>query len=239
MAETHPRTPVPGPAFTRLLARVTGADLPASGPGLSGRLGQWFDWNRAVVLSRALDGRLPEPAAHDISVPEDDPATSCARVRATQAGAIVDDGAAVLARVRERCDSSGDAPDYAPFRQFHLARQRSMQAATGQLRGRLRDQLARGPAELARLAEVDAVMELTLSPREQALLAGVPAMLGEQFERLRLAQASAGAAAAPAHPWLDAFSRDMQAVLLAELDVRFHPIQALLAALDPQTLPDT
>lgn len=239
MAEARHRTPVPGPAFTRLLARVTGAELPASGPALSGRLGQWFDWNRAVVLSRALDGRLPAPAGADAPLVDDDAAPACARAREVQASAIVDEGAAALARVRERSASSGEAPDYAPFRQFHLARQRSMQAATGQLRGRLRDQLARGPADLARLAEVDAVMELTLSPREQALLSGVPAMLGEHFERLRLAQASTGAGSVPAHIWLDAFSRDMQAVLLAELDVRFQPIQALLAALDPQTLRKT
>ncbi|REI39152.1 DUF3348 family protein, partial [Xanthomonas oryzae pv. oryzae] len=31
--------------------------------------------------------------------------------------------------------------------------------------------------------------------------------------------------------WLDVFRKDMQSVLLAELDVRFHPIEGLLAAL--------
>jgi hypothetical protein len=77
---------------------------------------------------------------------------------------------------------------------------------------------------MARLAEVDAVMEAALTPREHALLAKVPELLGQRFERLRTA-----VHASPA--WLDGFRRDMQSVLLAELDLRFQPVDALLAAL--------
>jgi hypothetical protein len=107
-------------------------------------------------------------------------------------------------------------------------------APTGDLRGRLRDRLARQSAELARLAEVDAAMELALSPREQRLLAAVPALLEARFERLR--QEAAGQMpdeppAAASGAWLEAFRRDMQSVLLAELDVRFLPVEGLLAAL--------
>jgi hypothetical protein len=90
---------------------------------------------------------------------------------------------------------------------------------------------------MARLAEVDAVMELTLSPREQTLLAAVPALLGQHFERLREAAQPVPDAAQTAHTapsagaWLDVFRQDMQHVLRAELDIRFHPIEGLLAAL--------
>ena len=72
-------------------------------------------------------------------------------------------------------------------------------------------------------------MEQALSPREQALLGAVPTLLGEHFERLR--------AAAESSPdrvrgdWLPRFHHDIQSVLRAELDVRFHPIEGLLAAL--------
>jgi hypothetical protein len=38
-------------------------------------------------------------------------------------------------------------------------------------------------------------------------------------------------AAPPDGAWLDAFCEDLRAVLLAELDVRFHPVEGLLAAL--------
>jgi hypothetical protein len=39
--------------------------------------------------------------------------------------------------------------------------------------------------------------------------------------------------AAPITPgaWLDVFRKDMQSVLLAELEVRFQPVEGLLAAL--------
>ncbi|HEX5305649.1 MAG TPA: DUF3348 family protein [Dyella sp.] len=79
-------------------------------------------------------------------------------------------------------------------------------------------------SSLARLAEVDAVMEVALTPREHTLLAKVPELLGQRFARLR-------AAGNGSNTWLDAFRRDMQSVLLAELDLRFQPVEALLAAL--------
>ena len=92
---------------------------------------------------------------------------------------------------------------------------------------------------MARLAAVDAAMERALSPREQALLARVPALLGEHFERLRQAeqetlagaQISEDTSAISSGAWLDVFRKDMQNVLLAELDVRFQPVEGLLAAL--------
>jgi hypothetical protein len=92
---------------------------------------------------------------------------------------------------------------------------------------------------MCRLAEVDAVMERALSPRERSLLATVPALLGGHFERLRkaeqetLADARASEDAPTIAPgaWLNVFRKDMQSVLLAELDLRFQPVEGLLAAL--------
>jgi len=193
-----------------------------SGPSLPDRLSRWLDWNHAIALSTALDGRPPAP-------PDDVPAfdsreeEECARVRAALAKAI--EGARELAVADSRPAVQDAAPvDFAPFRQRYLTLQRSIQGSTGQLRGRLRDMLASGSPAMARLAEVDAVMEMALSPREQKLLASVPAVLADHFDRLRQ---SAG----PQERWLDTFRADMRSVLLAELDVRFQPVEGLLAAL--------
>ncbi|KLD75121.1 DUF3348 domain-containing protein [Xanthomonas hyacinthi] len=240
MAQALPRPPVPGPAFIRLLARLTDADIPPCSPALADRLGQWLDWTRAVAVSRALDGRLP---AIDADAPfESASETECARVRGALEQAIARDTGADAGRQTARPGHGADPNarlDYAPFRQRYQSLQRSMLTASGRLRGQLRDTLARSSADMARLAEVDAVMELTLSPREQTLLAAVPALLGQHFERLRAAghtpPADAQAADIPPAPtagaWLDLFRQDMQHLLRAELDVRFHPIDALLAAL--------
>lgn len=237
MAKASTRTPVLGPAFIRLLARFNDADLPRTPPVLTERLAQWFDWNRALVLSRALDGGLP--AAGDDRAGDDRDVdgmqdAGCAEVRQSLLQAIDADIAPAL--------------DYQPYRQHCVAAQRAMQSATGLLRGRLRDRLARQSPAKARLAEVDAVMEATLSPRELMLLARVPSLLGLHYQRLRDAgvpfqadskappqddaEASDDLPAPPAAgPWLARFRQDMRMALLAELEVRFHPIDGLLAAL--------
>ncbi len=220
MAKKQHRTPVPGPPFIRLLAALADRNAPRTGPDLSDRLSQWIDWTRAVALSRALDGRLPAPA-------EGEPAAvaalaeECARVRA-----------GLVATITQPADPGRPVPvDAVAYRQRCLTTQRAMLTATGRLRGQLRDRLAAEPGELARLAEVDAAMEQALSPREQQLLASVPALLGLHFEHLR---ESAGSAEVDSDSgWLQNFRNDMQAVLMAELDVRFHPIEGLLAALRP------
>ncbi|WP_368561982.1 DUF3348 domain-containing protein [Pseudoxanthomonas sp. UTMC 1351] len=245
MAKAPPRTPVSSPVFIRLLARLTDVDVPQSHHVLSDRLSQWIDWTRAVALSRALDGTVAAaavdaPGSFD-SAMEDE----VVRGRVSLTNAITGDRELSSAERRgnepDRVEesSANTVADYAFFQQRYLAMQRAMLAATGRLRGRLRDMLVQKSADMARLAEVDAVMELALSPREQTLLAAVPKLLGEHFERLQqaeqasLADASLSERAPAVMPgeWLRVFRQDMQSVLLAELDVRFQPIEGLLAAL--------
>lgn len=214
-----------------MLARLTDVDVASSKSSLSDRLSHWLDWTHAVALSTALDGEhSTEGGAPGFGDTEED---ECARTRSSLALAIAGDRA-----FTEESDAR-ETGDFTLFRQRYLAMQRKMLATTGHLRGRLRDMLAQKNAPMAQLAAVDAVMERALSPREQMLLASVPGVLGKHFERLReaelktLAEAQASESAPTATPgaWLDVFRRDMQSVLLAELDVRFQPVEGLLAAL--------
>lgn len=224
MAQDSPRTSIRGSTFIRLLARLTDADVSASRSSLSDRLSQWLDWTHAIALSTAMDRRAPTEA-FDAPAFGDAEAEECARVRALLADVIKGAG-----------ESTDGDVEYTAFRQRYLTLQRRMQTATGNLRGRLRDMLAQKTPEMARLAEVDAVMERALSPREHTLLAAVPHLLGDHFEQLRESAQDTPADAPPAEntsagAWLDTFRRDMQSVLLAELDVRFQPVEGLLAAL--------
>jgi hypothetical protein len=244
MEQAFRRTAVRGPTFIRLLARLTDADAQPSNQPLSNKLGQWLNWTHAVALSTALDGKLPT-AGSDARPLGGDEVGECARMRASLARAIA--SAPELADTRQRRPErllTGEAcahlqADYAVFHQCYLNLQRKMLAATGHLRGMLREMLTRKGGDMARLAAVDAAMELALSPREQKLLASVPALLGEHFERLHRAEQTASAdkgpapdaSAAASGAWLETFRRDMRNVLFAELDVRFQPIEGLLAAL--------
>ncbi|MFC4762143.1 DUF3348 domain-containing protein [Dyella koreensis] len=244
MVQAPLRTTVRGPTFIRLLARLTDVDVSPSRQALSDRLSQWLEWTHAIALSTALDGRpaAATPGVQTFGRAEED---ECARVRSLLAAAIADDRDRSTSRQRGAEPvpaEEGNAEavvDYEAFRKHYLAVQRRMQTATGHLRGRLRDILAQQSADMARLAEVDAALELALSPREHTLLGTVPALLGKHFERLRqteektLADAQVAEDTPTATPgaWLDVFRKDMQSVLLAELDVRFQPVEGLLAAL--------
>ncbi|RUL78943.1 DUF3348 domain-containing protein [Dyella choica] len=234
MTQTTRRTMVRGPTFIRLLARLTEvADVPAPSQSLSCRLSDWLDWSQAVALSTALDGK---PSLEDSGAPlpggtEED---ACARVRMALTQTIVGDQALTVLKTRGHGKTIAEerqlnpSLDYTVFRQHYLTMQRRMQTAVGNLRSQLRGVLAQKSADMAHLAQVDAAMEVALSPREQKLMASVPALLGKHFERLR--QHRQDSRTAP-DAWLNLFRKDMQSLLLAELDVRFQPVDGLLAAL--------
>jgi hypothetical protein len=97
-----------------------------------------------------------------------------------------------------------------------------MEVAIGPLRGRLRAVLAGRSPDMARLAALDAVMEQVLGAQEHRLLATLPALLEKHFVRLRDAGGD---------DWRTVFQRDLQGVLLAELDIRLQPVEGLLEAL--------
>ena len=259
MLQAPQRTALSGPTLIRVLARLTDHDVTESSQSLSDRLSQWLGWTDAIGLSTALSGQLPsgtpqggqprggQPPAVAAGARANGHAeeAECTRVRTSLANAIVGDSTFAVARRRPSAqaaaqDASADtAVDYAVFRQRYLSIQQTIEAAVGNLRGRLRTVLATRTPAMARLAVVDAVMERALSAREHNLLATVPGMLAGHFERLREAERETLAAAEAAGEvagirtgaWLDVFRKDIQSVLLAELDLRFQPVEGLLAAL--------
>jgi hypothetical protein len=251
------RTAFSGPTLVRLLARLTGAEVTEPSQSLSDQLSQWLGWTDAIALSTALKGNPPARtgAARAFGSTEE---KECARVRATLANAIAGDSgsggasrgesvgamrrgpARTAPRVtRAEPPRQATAADFPVFRQHYLSMQQAMETSIGDLRARLRKKLAARTPAMTQLAVVDAVMERALGPRERNLLAAVPGLLAAHFERLREAEHKrltdpqpSGDSAAPAPgAWLDVFRNDMQSVLLAELEVRFQPVEGLLEAL--------
>lgn len=250
MVQAPQRTAVSGPTLVRLLARLTAADVPASSQSLSDQLSQWLGWTDAIALSTALNSAPPAVAsgARGAGSVEHE----CARVRASLADAIAGDSMLAPRRRRSAAHAqNAQQPEaeanYADFRQCYLALQQTMETRIGSLRGRLRSMVAAQTSEMTRLAVVDAIMERSLGARERSLFGAVPGLLGGHFERLRQAaqdeqdaldavattatSAESQVAAARPGAWLDVFRKDMQSVLLAELDIRFQPVEGLLAAL--------
>ena len=224
MMDHDPLAPPPAPPFSRLLARVTTLSPSPAGERLLDYLAQWLDWTRAVALSRVLDAPLALPLRdddHGAGVGSDALIQTQQQLRDA-----IDDDASWRALATQTGDTAEQA--YAPLRQHYVALQRKLQAASGRLRGQLRDQLSQAEPQRARLAALDAHMDALLSPREHSLLGAIPELLGQRY-----AQLHAQAPASPAESWQHSFRTDMRCVLLAELELRFLPLHALQAALRP------
>ena len=238
MLQVPLRTGLGSPPLIRLLTRLADLEVTESRQSLPDRLGQWLGWTDAVALSSALNAKAPAP----LPVPDDsDDARECERVRAALVKAISDEGPAVKAGRNAppirlpRGVKLAPVDDYADYRHRYLFLQRAMDTALGNLRSRLRVALAARSSDKGKLAVLDTVMERVLGAREASLLAVVPTLLERRFKHLRQAEQAAPAAGQPESltpdAWQATFRREMRDVLLAELDLRFLPIEGLLAAL--------
>ena len=244
------------PALICLLERLIELDVPPPNGMFGERLGGWLGWTDAIALSAALHA---VPAATP-SAPRSAPACESAqrdfdRVRGVLARSIADDAEPAADEDAQRAPLPATplgtdgvpAAAFTPYRRRYLARQQSMESGIAALRGRVRTVLAGTSAAMARLAALDAVMEQALGARERGLMAMLPALLEKRFQRLRathgpmpvarpasdtpIVRDEPAADTSLAGHWMDLFCRDMQAVLLAELDTRLQPVEGLLAAL--------
>lgn len=215
-----------GSALVQWLVRLTDARPPEPRQVFAERLSHWLGWADAISLSSALSA--PAPAAAPAAAGRTGDEQDAARVRAALArghAAAVQDTRADTAAAA----ATPDATSFLPFRRRYHERQQAMDLAIAPLRTRLRAQLAGRSPALARLAAVDGVMAQVVGERERTLLAGVSVLLEKRFEQLRQA---AGPDPAGGR-WLNTFRQDMLGLLQAELDLRFQPVEGLLAALRP------
>lgn len=250
MAQGLPRTRFNTARLVRVLADLAVADAADSKQSFADRLGQWLGFNDALALFSALNpgpvagGELQSAAAAGSAV------QAYARMRTALAESIVADGVFRPGKARIELPtplanmSLEEAADFAPYHRYYLAHQRDMNASIGPLRATVRAALAQRSAELKRLAALDAVMDQALAARERALLATVPGLLAKRFEQLFAAHQAALAETQAADDtqrwmqhggWLAVFCRDMQAVLLAELELRLQPVAGLVEALEHES----
>lgn len=233
------RTPLTGSAFIRTLASLNPVAAPALPDAFAQRLAQWFDWTHAFSLSAALGdaaGRAEGPGFGGQGALSADE-REFARVRAALARTIADaPGGAAPARRGQRPLAAAPVPaeaaiDFASHRQRYSACQLAMETQIVPLRRRLRSSLSDRSPALARLAELDLVMEQVVGAQERALLATVAARLEPRFDELRGAQGDAAPdAPVQSGPWLARFRQEMRELLLAELDLRLLPVEGLLQA---------
>lgn len=224
------------------LVRILSEALPDAGEprhDFGERLGHWLDVTDALALFSALNSRTGatpgsrmDPDAGSAALHD-----QLARVRRSLSESILCDGVFSPGTARIRfplppLQASADSePDFLPYHRYYLAHQREMSAAIGALRASVRKALAAASPALRQLAELDAIFEKALAGRERHLLGMIPTPIASRFAQRRQEHPDAGAGPAQRGGWLEAFCRDMQAVLLAELDLRLKPVAGLIAAL--------
>jgi hypothetical protein len=223
MTSTPPQ-PAAAEPLARLLLQWGVAPAPAA--PVAERLGGWLNWADAIGLSQVLAA----PAATGFNATagaqaRDWAGAALARLQAELTAAFDD---ALLAR-----ESAEPAPEgvsladlLAPYRLHHAQQQRSMAARIATLRERLRPHLADTAGPLARLAQLDALLERATAAPERERLAGLPALLTRRAERHH---------AADPRGWRARFWADLQRLLRAELDLRLQPVLGLIEALHDDT----
>lgn len=221
MHAAAPQPPAAEP-LARLLLQWGVAPVPRA--PVAERLGAGLGWADAIGLSQVL--AAPPGGEADEAARRDALGWAGAALERLQAelAAAFDD--ALLAR-----ESAEPAPDavpladlLAPYRLHHAQQQRSMAARVGTLRERLRPRLAESSGALARLAQLDALLERAVVAQERPRLAALPALLTRRAEAHH---------AADPRRWRARFWADLQRLLHAELDLRLQPVQGLIDALHP------
>jgi hypothetical protein len=247
MTRVLPRTNFHSSQLIRSLAELdllVGAE-PAS--DFTEGLGQWMHFTDAITVSSVLDSGM---ANMSVQSPLEREATGARllaqfeRSRALMVNSITKSCAPTGGNTHIKLPLPLDAEvSYAPYRRFYEAHQRDMELSIEPLRVNLRDALAKASPRLRKLAELDAVMDKFLREREGQLLARVPVLLKKSFDTQYTAHreqlAASGQADNPAAwmlsgGWLARFCQHLQALLLAELELRLQPSTGLLEAFNQQ-----
>ncbi len=214
------------------------------------QMAQWLSTVDAVKLSRALHAieALPCEAGSLANKQGVDLPALDRLFEKTRADLYALVTAKVLAAkpLRARADNTPvQAPDplveadYAAHGPRYVDLQKQIDTRLMALRAQVRHALAQGSCGLRQLAALDAVMEQMLGAREQRLWASLTGhlerRLAHRHQKHLEALENCGVADEPqrwAQPggWLWAFEQDLQALLIAELQVRLLPITGLLDA---------
>ncbi len=220
-------------ALIRCLARLGNDDVALPAEQFATRLADFFDFSEAVVLSSAHSIATSGAVDPDLSGFAIVAEYQQGRARIEQAVArsfTPDPGPARAACPSVRLGPGVEvARAYEPFHRFYLVQQRDMDFAVRQLHAGIRQSLSSLTVRLRRLAALDKAFEDILAERSRHLLSKVPVLAARRFADL-CGRASGQAASPATDPHLLRFRQDLQALLLAELDIRLQPLAGLVDA---------
>lgn len=227
--------------LVRLLGSLEIAPGAASTQTFAEGLSQWVAWTDAIALSRALGSGASAPdAGAGAAAALPGAMAEFRRVRRELTDAITHDPMFATDTRRKTEAPPMSAADVKAelsiYRRYYIACQRSMEERVGALRAQLRALASAASRELQQLAALDAVMDQALGTHQRRLLGQLPLWLEKRMLALTSASRSA---ATPPQDLPAAASRDdlaliaqtMQKALLAELELRLQPVDAMVQAI--------
>lgn len=247
---------IPGTRLLRLLSDMAVSEISFTQTHFSERLGRLIDIGESMKLS-AFHDQLQEIVVE----PDTKTRTSATakeevlRIRLLLVKSIVEsfvpsDGST---RIELPTLKAGvpleQLATFDPYQGFYLAHQREFEYKLQRLQLRVRSMVNSISTDMAQLAALDEVIRNTLLPHTRKCLSVIPKLLGKRFDFLLQEYLTQHEGAVEeikqcqpndeilqtwiqADGWLSQFLKEMQGLLLADLELRLQPVLGLLEAVD-------
>lgn len=234
--------------LVRTIVDLDVATLSASPEDLAQALGQWITFVDANNLA-VQQSETPTPTSHStkhgeaVAIAKEFAELRCSLestiIQSARTGAV---GSRLSLPVLRKDQTTEEASSYAPYRRYHQAQQQNMELKVRLIRAKMRERVSRVSSGLKQLAELDSALERILGEREASRLAHIPTIAEKRFKQLLTTYQYA----LPPHltdsvnlwlrpeGWLTRFHGELQALLLAELDLRLQTTVGLVEACEVQ-----
>ncbi|AUM14190.1 DUF3348 family protein [Ketobacter alkanivorans] len=227
MNQASSATPHRHSRLVRLLSDFAMVDDDWAYRDFADRLGQMLSFNDSIILSDAHKAK-PERGFQRHTESAEDVKQEVLRTKATLVNNVIQsctsgDG---KPRIRWPVVDAESASGYEPFLRFYSAHQREQDLAIRVVRSAARDALSACSPALKKLALLDQALDDTLWEQIRRFYGVIPRLLERRFNLLRDQQPL----------WLNQFRKDIQALLLAELDLRLQPVLGLVEALEKEVI---
>ncbi|MDI1246201.1 MAG: DUF3348 family protein [Rhodoferax sp.] len=224
MTRALTRTSFHSARLIHVLADLSLLDKAAQGAAFAEKLGTWVRFTDAITLSAVHNANPASQPGLPVGLRADAHSELGKTLARVQAGLVSSMDRAQAELPAPEADALTDpTAGFEPYRRHYLAQQREIELKLRALRAQVRQVLGQSSARLRKLVALDAAFEGILAERESKLLLKLPVLLEKRFKQLAQVQPQT-------HTWLTGFCREMQAVLLAELELRMQPVLGLMEA---------
>ena len=235
-------------SLVRLLASLDITPVADKAPTFAESLSHWVAWTDAISLSTALGAGATAGTEHvqaGLPARVDAVVAQLRRLRKDLTESVANDSILSGANWgKSRSASTGEVNagneadfDFAAYRRSFSAQQRTMEERIGELRAAARAVASDHSPALRQLAALDAAMDSALGVHQRRVTANLPVLLEKRFKGGRPAlqatptrQADAPASVTGQKPPAG-YGHTLQAVLLAEMEVRLLPVEGMIDAL--------